>query len=475
MTVQPEVESSEVRTGSALSPTGVTPADGASSETGMPGQQAAKQLSSTLPPSDGPQLQPTKGHSWRFALSRRQKWLLGLLLLLSVCYGGMHLWAWYEFSQAQAAILRSDYPTARTALARCRIIWPNSEQVAVLSVRVARGLSLFPEAETFLREYRERNQNLSSSIQVEWYLLRAQQGEIEVVAPFLMECVEAGHPDSPVILETLGTIYLYLGRYRQVFVCLELWLLLEPDSVGALDLRGQAQERSNGGANAIKDYERILKLQPNRHDVHRRLVHLYLGERTLDKARNHAEYLTREEPSKPDNWVLLGRCNLEKNNYALAVKHLEHALELNPDHIPATFWLGTVALQQNDYVKAAVYLERLAQFAPSNSMFLDKWYRCLKAQNDERAPGVYKKLGRIRDLEHELQELSKKESTGGPLTTEEHLKIAEINLELGAEQVGLFRLDLVLRQNPNNSIARRMFRDFWRKKGNEEKASMYED
>ena len=62
-------------------------------------------------------------------------------------------------------------------------------------------------------------------------------------------------------------------------------LKMEPDSVVALDLRGIAAEHLAVPEAAMKDYELRLELQPDRHDVRRRLVDLLLAGRSWTRLR----------------------------------------------------------------------------------------------------------------------------------------------------------------------------------------------
>ena len=139
-----------------------------------------------------------------------------LLVVLGLCLGGMHCWAWYRFSRARTAIQKSDYFTADRP-------WPSAGRSGPPAIRLLsfpsgslRYLSHFKEAETLLRQYRGLHGELSDRMQLEWYLLRAQMGDLEDVVPFLIECVKKEHRDSALILETLSAC---ISRKATILPC----------------------------------------------------------------------------------------------------------------------------------------------------------------------------------------------------------------------------------------------------------------
>jgi hypothetical protein len=54
----------------------------------------------------------------------------------------------------------------------------------------------------------------TEAVQFEFLLLRVQTGEVDEVAPTLIDSVEKGHAESPLILETLSRAYILRLRYK---------------------------------------------------------------------------------------------------------------------------------------------------------------------------------------------------------------------------------------------------------------------
>ena len=178
---------------------------------------------------------------------------------------------------------------------------------------------------------------------------------------------------------------------------------------------------------------------------------MYLPDRRIEEAQAIAEYLTRHEPDNLDNWVLLAQCYFEGNDLETAAKLLDRVLAQDPDMILALYFRGSVATRAEDLAKATRCLERAAELAPSASFILEKWYRCLAAQNDPRAPDVFKRLEDRRRLEDRLNEFKKKETRRIALSLEEQLEAAEIFLQVNGTLEGLYRLGQILRAHPNNA------------------------
>ncbi len=145
--------------------------------------------------------------------------------------------------QARQAVAEARYPDALAHARACLRVRPSSAEAHLLVARVERLTGNFPEAEHHLNECVRLQQGASEATQLEWVLLRAQGGEVDVVAPGLLACVEQGHPETPMILETLAWAYIRQMRFRPALACLNRLLTRGPDTAHVLDWRGLVHER----------------------------------------------------------------------------------------------------------------------------------------------------------------------------------------------------------------------------------------
>src|SRR5438105_10094314 len=160
-----------------------------------------------------------------------------LLVVVTAALAG----AWHVRHQWQAAqkALAADRPgEARARLAICLSLWPRSPEVHLLAARAARVSGDLKATEAHLNECLKLQGGATEAVQLEFLLLRAQSGELDEVAPPLIDCVEKGHAESPIILQTLAQAYMRRLRYKPAYACLTRWLEVQPDVVKAYQWRG---------------------------------------------------------------------------------------------------------------------------------------------------------------------------------------------------------------------------------------------
>src|SRR5439155_24804324 len=78
----------------------------------------------------------------------------------------------------------------------------------------------------------------------------------------LIDSVEKGHAESPIILETLARAYLQHLKFMPAYACLTRWIEDAPDSAKPYYLRAWAQERLNHPKLALEDYLHALDRDP---------------------------------------------------------------------------------------------------------------------------------------------------------------------------------------------------------------------
>src|SRR5207248_6012552 len=102
----------------------------------------------------------------------------------------------------------------------------------------------------------------SDDVKLEFLLMRVQGGEVDEVAPQLRECVDHGHPEAPLILETLSRAYMHNLRYGDALGALNRWVKEAPESAEPLHWRGWVKERVNDSKGAMRDYQEALECDP---------------------------------------------------------------------------------------------------------------------------------------------------------------------------------------------------------------------
>lgn len=130
------------------------------------------------------------------------------------------------------------------------------------------------------------------------------------------------------------------------------------------------RQRSSGGrtlAEVLFLYDRVLHLEPERHEVRRQALAAALRIGRYSDAVVHAEVLLHAFPNDPLLWQQLGAAQAGLNRLQEARRCYERAVELAPDEL-----LGYQRLAQllwrnlNDPAAARQVLERMVQALPAN-------------------------------------------------------------------------------------------------------------
>jgi tetratricopeptide (TPR) repeat protein len=412
-----------------------------------------------------------------FALARRP-WLtaLAVLLLLGGSVGAAQWWARAHFEAARRAVATQKYNQARAHLGKCLWVWPTSVAARLLAVRAQRLSGEFEGAEECLKQCKRLAGGSTPAIQLEWYLLRAQRGEADSLFRLLWGCVEEEDPESPAILETLALVYLHQGRLKPASMALDRWVELEPENLRALDWRSYARVMTQHIGGAIDDCEEVLRLDPTRLGVRRRLCEVLLDSRQFAEAEPHLEYLRRHDPANPDPLVCLARCRMESNQLDEARRLLDEALAKDPADVSALIYRGRVEIRAGRHGEAEAWLRKALDRQPSDSLAADLLYQALKQQQGKAGEAALA-LERYKTLRtpHErftrlvIPEMDTSRSTNARVATE----VAELMLGFGHDKVARRWLMVALSTDPRYLPAHRLAVRFFEKHNQPEKAELH--
>ena len=214
-------------------------------------------------------------------------------------------WAFWQERSARQAMTDERLEDARRDVdlaLRVREGWSSTH---LLAARIARLRGAYSEAERHLTRC-EQIAGMTEPLQLEWLLLRCQQGQVDELAPGLLASVDHNHPESAVILEALAAVYMRQARYMEALRCLDRWVERAPDCVlRALDWRGWVANQLDHRGQAVSDYERVLELQPGRSVVRLRLAQILVESSRDGEAVPLLERLRQEQPDNPEVLVAL--------------------------------------------------------------------------------------------------------------------------------------------------------------------------
>jgi tetratricopeptide (TPR) repeat protein len=383
---------------------------------------------------------------------RRWYWLVAGIVVLAGACGACEVWARWQERLASQALADDRLDEARDHIERA--LWVHRRRVStlLLAARIRRLRGGYTDAEQYLLRCAELD-GMSGPAELEWMLLRCQQGEVDELAPQLFTMVKQLHPQSPAILETLASMYMRQMRYLEAALALNLWVELVPNSVRALDWRAWVETQLDHREQGIRDYERLLELQPHRSDIRLRLAQVLIESARHAQAVPHLEWLHREQPDNPDVAAGLGICRIHEGKVEEAQALLDATVQNHPDNFDALFQRGKLEITLNRPAAAEPWLRKALRIKPHDKEARYSLYRSLQAQPNrqqeaEREQDRWEQEGIRHDR---LTSLLRKYLAGNPNDPDLACEAGRLLLELGEEQRGLMWLHRALAINPQHA------------------------
>lgn len=361
-----------------------------------------------------------------------------------------HLFALFHYDAAQRALREDRHADARRHVDWCLIIWPSSLAAHLLAARIERSGGNFVQAEEHLNEVKRLEGHATEESQLEWLLLRAQQGEVDEVAPALWDCVHRGHPQTVPILETLARTYMHELRFHPAHACLNAWLEREKDSVRALDWRGWVRERLDLRENVVDDYRRALEMAPQRSAVRLRLAQLLLDKHDPRAAWPHLRRLRAESGQETDVLVVLARCRMLQGKWSDARDLLALALASQPRDPPALYYRGKVELLARRPADAERWFRQALRQNPFDLEVHNSLYESLRQQGGPKkaaAAAQRKRYNRLKTDLARLDTLLRQEIEAAPRSPDPPSEAGAILLRIGQAPLGLYWLSQALKRD----------------------------
>ncbi len=395
-------------------------------------------------------------------------------MVIGVVLGGGYAYALRQWHGAQADMRARRPGDARAKLDFCLHVWPRSIPVQLLAARAERLTGDLDGAEARLNHCLKLHGSATEAIQLEFLLLRVQRGETDEVSKELMLLVDAEHPDSPLILETLARAYMHNLRYHPALLCLDRWLDLAPDTVEAHHWRGWVLERVNNPQAAIKAYERALALDPTLTSVRLKVAEIQLSKSNVAEALAHLQILNEQAPGRPDVMARLGQCRFLQGQREEAQRLMEAAAEKLPDDAPLLVDLAKLDLEENRPAKAE---ERVRHVLKNDPADFEAQYTLVRAiQLQGRVEEAARELQRYNELKSLLERANRllRDEGGHPQTdADAACELGSLLLKIGQERLALYWLHHALSLAPAHAGAHRALADHCEKKGDHEEAETH--
>jgi tetratricopeptide (TPR) repeat protein len=398
--------------------------------------------------------------------------LAGLALVAAAAAGAAYVR--YEWRAARAALAADRPVEARSRLAVCLLVWPNDLEVRLLAARAARLSGDVPAAESHLNRCLKLHGGATEAVQLEFLLLRVQTGEVEQVAPTLIDCVAKDHPESPLILATLARAYMHRLRYKSAYACLNRWIEVRPDAAKAYQWRGWVLERLNHHQAAEDDYCRALERDPDLFPARLRLAEMKLEDKKTAEALPHLERLYRQAPDQPEVLARLGMCRFQQNQLEEARRLLEAAAVRLPNDPGVLLYLARLDVRAGRGAEAERRLRTILKSDPTDTEALYNLGTALQAQGrTAEATRVMSEHTRCKRLVNRTNKLLQEVADSPSARPSDYAELGRLLLQIGRERLGVYWLERALEADPDQPAAHAALAEHYEKKGERDRAAAH--
>ena len=191
------------------------------------------------------------------------------------------------------------------------------------------------------------------------------------------------YPDDPEILYHTGRVY---GNFA--FLTLHKLEVVAPTSVWRHQAAAEAFESEGSTDSAIREYNQVLKLDPNRPKIHYRMGRTLLASWQLNRnpeaqanAVKEFEQELQLDPGDANAMYELADIHRQRNELDQARQLFESSLKDYPDFQQAHVGLAAILMAQQKPNLALPHLEKAVELNPDDEV---AWYRLAQA---DRAVG----------------------------------------------------------------------------------------
>jgi len=396
------------------------------------------------------------------------------LLLLLGAGGASYGYALRQWHVARLAVKENRPADAETPLAVCLRVWPRSASVHLLAARASRLAGDFDGAEAHLNRCLKLDGAARDDVQLEFLLMRVQAGEVNEVEEPLLNCVENGHPESALILETLAGAYMRNLRYAPALNVLNRWIDLAPDSADAHQYRAWLLERAHDPQGALRDYRRAVELAPDLVLPRLRLAELLLQENETVEAATHLEVLHRRHPDRADVMARLGQCRFHQGRTEEAGQLLLAAVERLPDDPLLLVHLAKLDMQEGRPERAERWVRHLLKLEAADAEGQYLLVQLLRQQGRrEEAETAQVRYRETQELLKKINVLLQEEVERNPSDPRAPSEAGRGLLRLGQDRLALHWLHEALRRDPRHQPTLQALAEYYEKKKDPAKAAYY--
>lgn len=129
-----------------------------------------------------------------------------------------------------------------------------------------------------------------------------------------------------------GLVLAQIGKDEDAIRFLQKAIELDPKRLGAYIELGNIYRKDGKSKEAIEQYNQAIKIDPNYEPAYLRLAIYYFNIEQHPKALQNVNHVIKKiNPKSAEAYALKGEIELGRKQYALALKDLNQAIELDPN------------------------------------------------------------------------------------------------------------------------------------------------
>lgn len=396
------------------------------------------------------------------------------LLLIATGWGGRHLWAWYHFHAAEAALHETGTPEqALLHLDRCLRVWPTRASVHLLTAQAARRAGDLDRATESLDRAIVLAGTTDEGTRERALLTVQRDGLTAERESFLLSYVGEDSRVAIPVLEVLTAEMVRLHRLLDARRHLDDWLGRQPQAVEALVRRAWVADRLLVNDAALADYEAALTLAPDRDPVRLRIAEILLQTKQAAAALPHLEHLAATGGADPAVQLAFARCRFDLGDLGEAGQLLEPLLASESPSAATLGLRGRLALADGDFRQAESWLRRAVARDPHDREATYSLLVCLKSlDRPSEAEGLAKHLARM-DADLKRMGVLMEQVVRRPRDVALRTEIGQVFLRNGMKEDGLRWLGSALELDPECAAAHRTLAEHFEKAGDPERAAKH--
>lgn len=343
---------------------------------------------------------------------------------------------------------------ARSWLNLANGLSPRRGEVHFLQARLARREARYDDVRQYLTWAQAAHWPIPELEREQWLAL-AQTGQFEALQPHWQDLFLNAGADGPEICRAYVLASMKRCRLADARRVLAGWKADFPQDAGPYELEGWLHAVLLEWSDAVVAYQQALQRAPENQAARRGLAEALMKQLQFASAAEHWSWLLQQDPADSAARVGLAECHFRQGDVAAARTELSRVLSAAPDHYEALMLSGQIELADNQFQLAVKHLQAAVEQRPEDAEARYVLGRALRSIGDTVAAEEH--LEYRQQAQPHLQRLNElmKQLPTQPADTQLRGEIAELTWQWKSRAEGCRWWQSILDVNPRHEDALR--------------------